>query len=282
MARPIRIEYPGAYYHVSMRGDRGQNVYGDGRDGAAFLNLLAKACARYRWRCHAYCLLPDHYRLLLEMRDGGLARGMHYLNSAYSQLHQRKHGRVGRLFQGRYKAVLVERGTYFYELARDIALAPLHNKRAQHAKEWPWSSYRATAGLAPPHHCLTIETVLAGFSGRGEVALRAYQQFVSEGLEQPSPWRRLTKQIYLGSETFMREMRRRASPYKPSRGVLQANDTTDSLRSLDEYAHRYKQRDRAMAAAYASGYYSLKSIGIHFGVSQATVSRAVSRYEKNR
>ena len=276
MARPARVEYPGAYYHVTMRGDQNRNVYGDGRDGAAFLNLLTKACARFRWRCHAYCLMPDHYRLLIEIQDESLARGMHYLNSTYSQLHQRKYQRSGRLFQGRYKAVLVERGDYFYELARDVVLTPIHSGQAQHAKEWPWSSYRATAGLAPPHACLTTATVL---TGRGEVVQQTYQRFVLQGLNQPSPWRRLTRQIYIGSEAFVREMRGRASPYRPAQGVLRPRPET-TPRALSEYALQYRGRDRAMAQAYASGHYSLKTIGTHFGVSQATVSRAISRYEK--
>jgi REP element-mobilizing transposase RayT len=108
MARPLRIEFPGAYYHVTARGDRREPIYEDDADRSAFLAVLADVIERFEWRCHAYCLMTNHYHLFVETLHANLSKGMRQLNGVFTQWSNRRHERGGHLFQGRYKAILVD------------------------------------------------------------------------------------------------------------------------------------------------------------------------------
>ncbi len=113
MARPLRIEYPGALYHVTSRGDRQEAIFDDNQDRKAFLDILGEVVSRFRWRCHAYCLMENHYHLMIETPEANLAKGMRQLNGVFTQWSNRRHQRSGHLFQGRYKAIHVDRDSYF-------------------------------------------------------------------------------------------------------------------------------------------------------------------------
>jgi len=154
MARPVRIEFPGALYHITSRGDRREDIYlGDG-DRRLFLALLAEVCERFNWSGHAYCLMSNHYHLLIETPDGNLSKGMRQLNGVYTQRFNDVHGRCGHVFQGRYKAIIVEKDAYLQEVARYIVLNPVRARMVGDPQDWPWSSYRATTGAAscPQRH----------------------------------------------------------------------------------------------------------------------------------
>ena len=118
MTRPLRIEFPGAFYHLTGRGNARQDIYLTDDDRAEFLDLLASACDRYHWLCHAYCLMSNHYHLLVETDQPTLSKGMKHINGIYTQRFNRHHKRDGHLFQGRYKGILVESEAYLLELAR--------------------------------------------------------------------------------------------------------------------------------------------------------------------
>ena len=191
MARPLRLEFAGALYHLTSRGDRRENIYEDDADRADFLSVLGEVCAQYNWVCHAYCLMSNHYHLLVETPDGNLSKGMRQLNGVYTQHFNRRHGRVGHVFQGRYKAILVDKNAYLLELARYIVLNPVRAQMVRSAREWPWSSYRATAGQTGGSEWLQTEWLLAAFGRRKGKAMEAYRRFVAEGKNQPSPWQAL-------------------------------------------------------------------------------------------
>lgn len=144
MARPLRIEFSGAVYHVTSRGNAQQNIFLCDDDRQAFLDLLGIACERFRWQCHAYCLMSNHYHLLIETQAPSLSKGMKYLNGTYTSAFNRRHFRIGHVFQGRYKAILVEKDAYLLELSRYIVLNPVRARMVRSAKDWPWSSYRGT------------------------------------------------------------------------------------------------------------------------------------------
>ncbi|MFT6915583.1 MAG: putative transposase [Motiliproteus sp.] len=150
MARPLRLEFAGALYHVTSRGDRREDIYENDNDRDEFLSVLAAVCETYNWVCHAYCLMSNHYHLLIETPDANLSKGMRQLNGVYTQRYNHSHGRVGHVFQGRYKAILVEKENYLIDLSRHIVLNPVRAAMVFTAGDWPWSSYRATAGLASP------------------------------------------------------------------------------------------------------------------------------------
>jgi REP element-mobilizing transposase RayT len=148
MARPLRIEYPGALYHVTARGDRREPIYAGDRDRQEFLELLAREVRQQHWLLYAYCLMDNHYHLLLETPEPNLVQGMRRLNGAYAQWFNRRHGFVGHVLQGRYKAILVERDSHLLELARYVVLNPVRANTAREPACYAWSSYRATAGAA--------------------------------------------------------------------------------------------------------------------------------------
>jgi len=146
MARPLRLEFRGALYHVTSRGEGREDIYVDDADREEWLDVPGEVCGRFNWMVHAYCLMTNHYHVLLETPDGNLSRGMRQLNGVYTQRFNRAHARVGHVFQGRYKAVIVQKDAYLMELARYIVLNPVRARMVRSAREWRWSSYRATAG----------------------------------------------------------------------------------------------------------------------------------------
>ena len=187
MSRPLRIEYPGALYHVTARGNARSHIYRDDTDRKDFLTILAGVVKRFGWVCHAYCLMGNHFHLLIETPKPNLSRGMRQLNGVYTQHFNRRHRRAGHLFQGRFKAILAERDSYFLELARYIVLNPVQAKLAKSAAHYPWSSYRATLGTAPAPQGLTVDGILEHFGKTRPTARKRYAEFVQAGQGVASP-----------------------------------------------------------------------------------------------
>ena len=274
MARPLRIEYEGAFYHITSRGNARQDIFLDQADRLQFLEYLPQCIDRYHWRCHAYCLMGNHYHLLVETLLPTLSRGMRHLNGSYTQSYNRRYHRVGHLFQGRYKAILVQKDSYLLELARYIVLNPVRAGMVRSAREWPWSSHRAMAGEITPPDWLTTELVLGHFGRRHDKAVQGYRRFVSEGKNQPSPWDSLKNQVFLGDDEFVEEMQAKLPDSFSSRGIPKVQ-LSAVKRPLGWYTRKVKQRDKAIIAAYRSGHYTQHEIGEHFGISHTTVSRIV-------
>lgn len=205
MGRSLRIEYPGAVYHIPGRGNERQGVFLDDTDRIAFLELVHQVCDRFNWLCHAHCLMTNHYHLLVEKIDPTLSRGIRHLNGVYTQAFNRHHGRVGHLFQGRFKAILVEKDAYLLELCRYVVLNPVRANMVQSTKDWKWSSYCATAGMAEALPLLTVDWILSQFGGLRPKAQNSYRHFVFAG-RGASPWDDLRGQIYLGTESFVEEL----------------------------------------------------------------------------
>lgn len=199
-------------YHVTARGNARANIYANDDDRQRFLSLLKIVVDRYDWYCHAYCLMDNHYHLLIETNRASLSDGMKLLNGSYTQYVNRQYQRVGHVFQGRFKAILVQKESYMLELARYIALNPVRAGMVRSAKDWPWSSYRATAGLAEGAACLTTDWVLGGFAKTKHIAQQRYREFVQQGKGQPSPWQSLKNQIYLGDDDFVLDMQCKLDP----------------------------------------------------------------------
>lgn len=217
MTRPLRLEFPGALYHVTSRGNARQNIYLNEADRQTFLDLLGKEIYQQRWLCYAYCLMDNHYHLLIETPEANLVAGMRRLNGVYTQAFNRRHRQVGHLFQGRYKAILVDKESYLLELCRYIVLNPIRGKTVKRPEQWFWSSYAATVGDVHAPLWLAVQEVQRLFSTRA-----AYRRFVAEGMGRASPWTRLRGQIYLGGEEFLKRLQRRL-PRRPLKGVLSSH-----------------------------------------------------------
>jgi REP element-mobilizing transposase RayT len=282
MARPLRIEFAGALYHVTSRGDRRENIFESNDDRQSFLSVLGEVCTQYNWVCHAYCLMDNHYHLLIETPEANLSKGMRQLNGVYTQTFNRHYRRVGHVFQGRYKAIFVEKESYLLELARYIVLNPVRAQMVRTAKDWPWSSYRATAGMVTPQSYLQVDWLLATFGRRKSLAMEGYKQFIKEGKNQPSPWQSLRNQVFLGDETFVQEVQLRHEGSRDDNKVLSeipASQRRAKALSLREYERLYPDRNLAIVNAYKSGAYTLREVGEHFDLHYSTVSGIVSHHK---
>jgi putative transposase len=195
MARPLRLEYPGAIYHVTSRGDRREPIYEDDQVRIQWLGVLSKACDRYNWRIHAYCLMDNHYHVLLGTVDGNLSKGMRHLNGVYTQYFNRRQDRVGHVFQGRFKAILVERESYLLELSRYVVLNPVRAGMVKNLNDWPWSSYPATIGQSVASDWLETDWLLSHFGKQRKRARIKYIDFVWEDIGLPSIWSGLRNQV---------------------------------------------------------------------------------------
>lgn len=278
MTRPLRLEFPGALYHVTVRGNDRQDIYLDDADRLAFLRMLGDVADRTGWICHVYCLMTNHYHLVVETPDPNLGKGMQRLNSRYGQWFNRNHDRVGHLFQGRYKAILVQKEGYLMQLARYVVLNPVRAGIVSDPRAWRWSSYRATIGEVPAPRWLATDWLLSQFGTSPQEAIVAYREFVDDGLDLPSIWTNLQNQIYLGSDGFVKQMEEQlGNPELIGVPQLQLRPTA---KPLSWYAKTFPNRNEAMAKACLSGGYSKKSVASHFGVPYRTVTRAVRRIER--
>jgi putative transposase len=166
---------------VTARGNRRQGVFVDDADRERFLTMLETTVDRYGWACHAYCLMDNHVHLLIQTPTESLSQGMQWLLGCYAQGFNRRHGYDGHLFQGRFHSVLVASSWHLLELARYVALNPVRARMCATPRDWPWSSFRATAGLAARPRFLALDWMLAQFGREPAVASQAYATFVAEG-----------------------------------------------------------------------------------------------------
>lgn len=280
MARPLRIEYPGAVYHVTSRGNARLPIYQDDLDRRSFLGVLEDVVERYHWLCHAYCLMDNHYHLLIETPDGNLSQGMRQLNGIYTQRFNRHHEKVGHVFQGRFKAVLVDRESYLLELCRYVVLNPVRTGTVARPGRYAWSSYRATAGKGKAPAFLTTDWLLAQFGRARRTSQRAYEKFVLDGIGGISPWEKLAGQLLLGGEKFVQ----RLTP------VLKGKAALKEIPRAQRFANRPKLRDLLMSAREESKFrrdkaireahfqygYGLTEIARQMGLHYTTISKVVN------
>ncbi len=279
MARPLRIELAGGLYHVTSRGDRREAIYRDDEDRAAWLAVFAEVCARFNWRCHAYCQMTNHYHVVVETAEGNLSKGMRQLNGVFTQRVNRRHGLVGHLFQGRFKGILVERDTYLLELARYVVLNPVRAGMVADAGDWVWSSYPAMLGRVPAPPWLETDWVLGQFGPARAAAQAAYAAFVAEGVGRSSVWDGLRCQVFLGTDGFVERHSALASDPQRFREVPRAQ-RRGLAKTLSAFGDQSATPREAMAQAFLSGAYTMQKIAEHFGVHYSTVSRAVRRFER--
>jgi len=281
MARPIRLEFPGAIYHVTTRGNDGADIYLDDQDRLQFLTILGEVVKRTGWIVHTYVLMDNHYHLVIETPSGNLSRGMRQLNGVYTQRFNSMHVSGGRVFQGRFKAVLVERDDFLLDLCRYVVLNPLRLKVVKNISRYRWSSYRASAGEIKAPAWLNAETILSQFGRNIGVAQKRYAEYISAGIGLPSPLSKVKSQILLGSAAFVRKMRQQLvskASLKRSKKVPKR----PSLKSLFpmKVCEDKQLRNETIMHAYHKYAYTMAAIAevakIHF----STVSKVIQTGEK--
>jgi REP element-mobilizing transposase RayT len=268
------VEFPGAVYHVTARGDGREAIYGEDRDRDLFLEVVGHVLDRFAWRCHAYCLMGNHYHLLIETPEANLSRGMRQLNGVYTQRFNRRHARVGPVFQGRYTAIVVQKDTHLLELCRYVVLNPVRAGMVKRVQDWRWSSYRVTGGQTDVPTWVTTDWLLVQFGQRRAQAVRAYQQFVAEGVGQ-QPWEDLTGRMYYGEEEFVTRVatstQSREVPRWQRQPVRAALSQVVQVGTAEEIGRAYRE----------SGY-RLAEIAQYLGVHYATVSRRLKQFEQRK
>lgn len=281
MARPLRIEFAGAVYHVTSRGNARRPIVRDDADRRAWLRCLADVVGQYHWLCHAYCLLNNHFHLLIETPEGNLAQGMRQLNGVYTQQFNRRHNRVGHLYQGRYKAILIQKDTHLLEVCRYVVLNPVRAKSVSQPQHWRWSSYRATAGYEKPAPGLHVDWVLAQFGRRRGAAEDAYRAFVKAGIGKGSLWDEVKGQSLLGDAAYVKRLRRylrRAQPikeYPRAQRFLHRPSLEQLFGRLDRQTG--KSRDQRIVQAVFDYGYTQRAVADHLGLHYSTISQIVSR-----
>ena len=253
MSRPLRIQLPGAIYHVTSRGNRRAPIFHDHRDHLIWLDILAETAVEHGFQIYGYCLMPNHYHLVIRTTEANLSEGMQQLNATYCQHHNHRHKLTGHVLQGRFHAVLIEGDKQLLATTRYISLNPQRAKLVSDPADWPWSSHRHFLGPASAPEWLETEWLLAQFAGEDlPQRIAAYKDFVNAGIGLQNPIQ---------------------PPQREKRYVHELPPP------LATFAARFPNRDEAMARAHQSGAYTRDDIASHFGVSKRTVTRAIQRLQ---
>ena len=278
MSRPLRLEFEGAVYHVTARGDRREPIFEDDADRNALLAVVEHGLKRHDAILFAYCLMGNHYHFVLQTQQPNLSRLMRHINGVYTQIYNRRHRKVGHLFQGRFKAVLVDRDAYFLEVCRYVDLNPVRASMVRHPKDWPWSSYRAhTSAVDAPAwlDSAALHRQLSPRAPRRDGPSR-YATFVAEGKGVRLWETALQAQIFLGSDAFVDRMQALADA-ADEREVPRAQRQRQQ-RSLQWYLDRH-HRDEAIVHAYLEGGYTQTAIAKTLNLSVSRISRLLATNE---
>jgi putative transposase len=277
MARPLRVHVPGAMYHVMSRGNARQEIFLDDEDYERFFHRLAITSARFKVRCRACCLMPNHYHLVLEPATLPLSRMMQQLNSSYSQWFNRRHDRVGHVLQGRFRSLVLDDESYLRRVVRYIVLNPVRARLVEDPSQWRWSSYRATAGLEAPPPFLSLDRVWRSFDIDGVSPQQRFADFVAAASSRVgSP---PDGSIVVGSAALIQRIDAAIAPHRDTVDLLYADRFAcrPPLATLFVGARDAAALDRAMHAAFTRHAYTLTEIGQCVGRPASTVWRRIQR-----
>lgn len=284
MARPLRIQYQGAMYHVISRGNGRMTLFYTEKDWAEFHSFLERVFAKYNWVAHAWCLMGNHYHLLIETPDANMVPGMKQLNQFYSQFFNWKHRRTGSVLQGRYKAYLVEKESQFLENCRYVVNNPVKAGMVDHPSKWPWSSFNATRGLVRAPNFLNTDFLLSHFGSSRRDAQDRYESFVLAGVGEESPLKHAKGQIFLGSCAFIRKVMGHAGspelvPDFPRKQRMASRPSLDDL--FKEAVNLKKtRRNQNIKLAHETYRYTLREIGSHLNLHPDYLSRLLGDIRK--
>lgn len=274
MARPIRLEFPNALYHVMSRGNGGSNIFVEDKNRHIFLELFEELLMRYDIICYAYCLMDNHYHLLIETPKANLSQLMRGLNGRYTKYFNKTYRRMGHVFQGRYKAIIVQKDCYLLELSRYIVLNPVRAGMTHNPEQYTWSSYRASTGKSPCPEWLAADNVLVSFDDQRKNAIVQYQQFVREGIDQPFSGN-IVQQAYLGDQTFINHVQQYISQKQSDSIHITQRSKKSPKKPIEEIISAISNRDKAMKVIYETGHYTMFEIAQYFNIHYSTVSRKI-------
>lgn len=279
MARPLRIAYPGAVYHITGRGNEKKTVFRDDQDRKTFLDILHQVNKRYNWICHTYCLMRNHYHLLIETPDGNISIGMRQLNGVYTQAFNKRHNRVGHLFQGRYKAILLQKDSHLLEVCRYAVLNPVRARLVERTGQWKWDSYQATAGKAIAHPCLKTDWVLSHFGSKRDSAEKGYRKFINEKISSESIFKDVQAQSILGEEKFVATLKGYIKGYKDVSEIPKTQRYVDrpKLETIFDtrILHDRDKRNKKIVEAVEKHGYKQREIAEYLRMHFTSISRII-------
>jgi putative transposase len=279
MARPLRIHVPGMPAHVVSRGNNKQCIFTDDRDYQKYLELLSSSLARLGARCHAFCLMWNHVHLIVRPDTQPLWRLMQQVNSHYCEWFNHRHDRVGHVVQGRYKSRLVEDGSYLLNALRYLALNPVVARKVAHPADWPWSSYRAAAGLTPVPTFLDLDGSASAFDATSwREAQERYVTFVTA----PDAMETIWGPLFAGSRAAGDRIDALLTPHRTNQEFVYAERfaTRPSLASLLVGAAVGAELDAAVRRAFCRHAYTLRTIATALGVHPSTIWKWTKRAER--
>jgi len=285
MARQLRIQYPGAFYHVTSRGNQKQPIVLADRDRSALLNYFQEAHDKLGAVIHTYCLMDNHYHLLLETPLGNLSNIMHFINTSYAIFINTSYSRTGHLLQGRYKAILVETDAYAQELSRYIHLNPVRAEIVALPEEYPWSSYREYLGQRIPPQWLNTALVLGYFGHDLQIATSRYAVFVAEAIGKiiENPLKKAGSSLILGSAAFIAQTKKAFLAHKQENREIPAIRGLKERPGLDVIQHAVEQilgprnrfvRNMAIFLCRKKTNYKLNEIAEFYRISLSAVAKA--------
>lgn len=276
----MRVEFSGGLFHVTSRGNARGDIFRSDADRACFLGVLADVVGTHNWIVHAYCLMDNHYHLLIETPDANLSLGMHGLNGKYTQRFNKAHKRVGHVLQGRFKSFVVEKDSYLREVARYIVLNPVRAGMVAHPRDWRWGSYRATGENKAPPEFLSVDGILGLFGKDRKKAQAGYRKFVSEGKGLPSPFADVAGEHVLGTDQFVDAVRELFGA-KEEIGEIPRNQrlpNRPTLAMIFEGTDASKaDRNQAIRFARNNCGYTLTDISSYIGIHASTASKIAGR-----
>ena len=288
MARPLRIEFPGAVYHVTSRGDRREPIFEDDQDRLIFLGIVSQSLSRFDGQMLAYCLMGNHYHFVLHTRKANLSSLMRQINGVYTQAFNRRHDKVGHLFQGRFKAILVDRDAYLLEVCRYVELNPVRAGTTRKPHIWPWSSYRAHVGLEPAPEWLDVDGLHGYVLGRPvrsaperQRAGQTYARLVASAGNVRLWDDGLQQQIYLGDDNFVERMQALADPHNSTDRDIPRIQRS-KVRTLKHWLCACQTREEALYRAHTESGISMTQIANEIGLSISRVSRLIKQAENER
>lgn len=301
MARPLRIEFPGATYHVTSRGNRQQPIFVDDADRELFLATLARAMERMDATVLAYCLMGNHYHLVLCTRRGNLSALMRQINGVYTQAVNRRHATSGHVFQGRFKAILVDRDAYLLALLRYVELNPVRAQMVAAAGDWEWSSYRAHTGQVAAPAWLDSDSAFGAVLGRQvdhaeaakadrDVAALRYAQWVLSAPPESLWDSALRQQIYLGDADFVDRMQALAKDASASsKGKSKGSNFRQvpkaqrvKVLTMAQWLECSDGTAHALSRGHIEGGLTMTAMAVEMGKSVAWVSKMISGFEKSQ
>ncbi|MCU7834175.1 MAG: transposase [gamma proteobacterium symbiont of Taylorina sp.] len=275
MARPVRIEFSGAYYYISSKGIEGEPIFNSTKDRQEFITILEEVINRMHWEVYAYNLLSDSYQLFIKTSKANLSKGMRQLNGIYTQRYNARYNRTGNIFHGRFKAVLVEAEHSFEAVIQHVLSMPIQMQIVQNMKKWKWSSYRASIGMVDKPDWLKTTEVLSCFSKQKKRSQKILLKKINQYDKDFNLMKNIQGQILLGSNKFVHKWKKQLASGKVMDKARKRR--TKKVKPLTSFSTQCNNTQKAIVKAYGTGNYTLKQIGDHFGVHYSTVSRTVKR-----